>query len=73
MSLEPYAEAFAAAGYAALVFDYRRFGSSDGTPRHVVVVAEQLEDYRAVFKYARQQEEFDAQKVILWGSSFSGN
>ncbi|KAJ7765819.1 alpha/beta-hydrolase [Mycena maculata] len=72
MGLAYYAEAFAAAGYACLVFDYRRWGASDGTPRHVLVVNDQLEDYRTVIKYARQQPGFDAQRLVLWGSSFSG-
>ena len=45
---------------------------SDGTPRHVLLVKEQLEDYRTVIEYVRAQPEFDAKRVILWGSSFSG-
>ncbi|KAJ7315362.1 alpha/beta-hydrolase [Mycena albidolilacea] len=72
MGLAYYAETFAAAGYACIVFDYRRWGASDGTPRHVLIVKEQLEDYRTVIKYARQQPEFDPQRLVLWGSSFSG-
>ena len=38
----------------------------------MVLVSEQLEDYRTVIKYARQQPEFDPQRIIVWGSSFSG-
>ncbi|KAJ7651228.1 alpha/beta-hydrolase [Roridomyces roridus] len=72
MGLSHYAEAFSAAGYACLVFDYRRWGASDGTPRQVLVVNEQLEDYRTVIKYARQQAHFDPQRLVVWGSSFSG-
>ncbi|TFK73233.1 alpha/beta-hydrolase [Pluteus cervinus] len=72
MGLSEYAETFVAQGYACLVFDYRRWGTSDGTPRHVVVVKEQLEDYRTLIKYARNQEHFDGQRVILWGTSFAG-
>jgi hypothetical protein len=45
----------------------------DGTPRNVVNIKEQLEDYRTVIKYARQQPELDAQRVIVFGTSFSGN
>lgn len=47
-------------------------GRKDGFPRDVIVVKNQLEDYRTVIKYARQQPEFDPQRVIVWGSSFSG-
>ncbi|KAI0775280.1 alpha/beta-hydrolase [Trametes elegans] len=72
MGLAPYAEAFTALGYAAVVFDYRRWGASAGTPRHVVYVSEQLEDYRTVIKFCRQQPEFNPQQVILWGTSFAG-
>ncbi|KAL7279139.1 hypothetical protein ACG7TL_006979 [Trametes sanguinea] len=72
MSLAPYAETFACMGYAVVVFDYRRWGASGGTPRHVVYISEQLEDYRTVIKYCRLQPEFDPHKVILWGTSLSG-
>ncbi|KAG9224989.1 hypothetical protein CCMSSC00406_0001860 [Pleurotus cornucopiae] len=48
MNLAPYAEAFASAGYACIVFDYRRWGTSDGTPRNMVNVAVQLEDFHTV-------------------------
>ncbi|KAJ7266543.1 alpha/beta-hydrolase [Mycena rebaudengoi] len=72
MGLTHFAEAFAAAGYACLVFDYRRWGASDGTPRNMLIVKEQLEDYRTVFQYARQQSIFDTQRLVVWGSSFSG-
>ncbi|KAK7690968.1 hypothetical protein QCA50_006071 [Cerrena zonata] len=41
-------------------------------PRHSVFVSEQLEDYRTVIKFCRQQSDFDPQRVILWGTSFSG-
>ncbi|KAI0076202.1 hypothetical protein K474DRAFT_1663328 [Panus rudis PR-1116 ss-1] len=44
----------------------------DGKPRHSVYVTEQLEDYRTVIKFCRQQAEFDPHRVILWGSSLSG-
>ncbi|EJD06525.1 alpha/beta-hydrolase [Fomitiporia mediterranea MF3/22] len=72
MSLTPYAEAFTALGYACVVFDYRRFGDSDGTPRECIYVSEQLDDYRTVIGWVKKQEEFDAQRVVLWGTSFAG-
>ena len=34
--------------------------------------SEQLEDYRTVIAWVRQREEFDSQRVILWGTSYSG-
>ncbi|RPD75298.1 alpha/beta-hydrolase [Lentinus tigrinus ALCF2SS1-7] len=72
MSLADYAEEFASLGYGVIVFDYRRWGTSDGKPRNVVNVSDQLEDYRTVIKFARQQPEFDPQRVVIWGTSFAG-
>ncbi|TRM63004.1 alpha/beta-hydrolase [Schizophyllum amplum] len=72
MGLSVYAEIFAARGYAVVVFDYRRWGASDGTPRHILLPAEQVEDFRTVIKWARQQPQFDAQRVVVWGTSFGG-
>ncbi len=45
---------------------------ADGVPRHVVYVSEQLDDYRTVVKWCRQQPDLDPQRVILWGTSFAG-
>ncbi|TCD71999.1 hypothetical protein EIP91_000131 [Steccherinum ochraceum] len=72
MGLKQYAEIYVQMGYACVLFDYRRWGASDGTPRQVVKVAEQLEDYRTVIKYCRQQPAFDPNRVVVWGTSFAG-
>ncbi|KAJ7471033.1 alpha/beta-hydrolase [Mycena latifolia] len=72
LGLAAYAEEFCAAGYACLIFDYRRWGASDGTRRNAFYLSEQQEDYRTVVKYARLQPEFDPLRVILWGFSFGG-
>src|ERR1700728_2947384 len=47
-----YAKVFAGAGVAALVFDYRNFGDSDGTPRQHLDPWAQIEDYRNAISYA---------------------
>jgi uncharacterized protein len=70
--LAPYAERFAEAGIAALVFDYRYFGDSPGQPRQRLRVRLQLEDWRAAVAFARQQDGIDAERVALWGYSYSG-
>lgn len=44
----------------------------DGTPRSILIVKDQLDDYRTVIKWVRQQLEFDPQRVVLFGTSFSG-
>jgi fermentation-respiration switch protein FrsA (DUF1100 family) len=66
--LPAYAERFAAAGLAVLLFDYRHFGASGGEPRQLLDIGRQLADWRAAVSYARTQ--YDT--VALFGSSFSG-
>ncbi len=67
-----YAERFAVAGVDALAFDYRHFGSSGGEPRQVLSVPRQLEDYAAAIAYARSLEGVDPDRIVVWGSSYSG-
>ena len=50
--LEPYAQRFADAGFAVLLFDYRHFGASDGEPRQLLSVSKQLQDWRAAISFA---------------------
>jgi len=70
--LDAFAERFAAAGFAALVFDYRNFGGSEGQPRSLLDIHRQLEDWRAAVAHARGLEQIDPEQIALWGSSFSG-
>ncbi len=72
MRLDAYAERFAGAGYAALVFDYRHFGASDGLPRQVLDIKKQHQDWHAAIDYARSLGNVDSNKIVLWGTSFSG-
>lgn len=72
LRLYAYAEQFAAAGYAVAVFDYRGFGESAGTPRQLLDVAMQHQDWRAALAYARTLPGVDAERVVAWGTSFSG-
>jgi dienelactone hydrolase len=67
-----FAERFAAAGIAALVFDYRHFGASGGEPRQLLDVGRQLDDWRAAIAFARTLDGVDADRVAAWGTSFSG-
>ena len=69
--LPNYAEAFSAAGFAALTFDYRGFGESEGeegklSPRL------QMVDIRNTITYVQSLKEVDPQRVGLWGTSFGG-
>ena len=52
MYLDRFAEVFAAAGLAALVFDNRNFGASDGEPRQEIDPWRQVRDYRDAITYA---------------------
>jgi uncharacterized protein len=70
--LDAYAERFAAAGLAALVFDYRHFGASEGEPRDLIDIRRQLEDWAAAISFARSLPGVDSERIALWGSSFSG-
>jgi dienelactone hydrolase len=70
--LGAYADRFAAAGYAALVFDYRGFGDSGGSPRQVIEIGAQQDDWRAAIEFARTLPQVDAEQIVAWGTSFSG-
>jgi len=70
--LPRYAAWFAARGLAAFVFDYRSFGASEGEPRQLLRVADQLVDWSAALAFARGLPDVDGQRVALWGTSFSG-
>ncbi|MBI3785572.1 MAG: alpha/beta fold hydrolase [Deltaproteobacteria bacterium] len=72
MRLDRFAETFAGAGFASVVFDYRGFGSSDGTPRQDPNPHAQITDYRNAISYARQLPEVDGERIGVWGSSYSG-
>ena len=71
-SLREFALAFAGAGYAVLLFDYRGFGDSGGAPRQLVSVRKQLEDWQAVIEFARAQREVDSNRIVTWGFSLGG-
>jgi hypothetical protein len=70
--LLPFAEAFAAAGLDAVVFDYRTFGASTGEPRQLIHWGRHREDYRAAVAFARTLDGVDPDRIVLWGSSYSG-
>ncbi|UDY23545.1 alpha/beta hydrolase [Nocardioides sp. Kera G14] len=70
--LDAFAERFATAGYACLVFDYRHFGDSEGEPRQLLDIDSQREDWRAAVTFARSLPDVDAERVVVWGTSFGG-
>src|ERR1044072_3402339 len=72
LRLDAYAERFAQAGYAALVFDYRHWGASGGEARPVLDIKAQQADWRAAIAFARNLEGIDTSRVVGWGTSFGG-
>lgn len=72
MYLDRFAEAFAETGLAALVFDNRNFGASDGEPRQEIDPWEQVRDYRDAITFAETLHETDETRIGIWGSSYSG-
>jgi len=70
--LLPFAEAFAAAGIDTLLFDYRGFGTSSGTPRQLVSFRRHRRDYAAAVRFARTLEGVDPDRIALWGTSYAG-
>lgn len=70
MSLEPFAEGFAAAGFAVLCFDYRHSGASEGE-RGVIFPELQQEDYRNAVTYLSEHQRVDSRRIGVWGTSLS--
>ena len=67
-----YAERFAAAGIAALAFDYRHWGESEGEPRRFASLPRQLADWRSAVAHARGREGIDPMRIAVWGMSAGG-
>jgi len=72
MYLDRFAEAFAATGLSSVVFDNRNFGASDGEPRQEIDPWCQIRDYRDAITFAETLAETDANRIGIWGSSYSG-
>lgn len=70
--LLPFAEAFAEAGLDVLLFDYRGFGGSSGEPRQFAWPPRHREDYAAAVDFARSLDGVDPERIVLWGTSWSG-
>jgi uncharacterized protein len=73
---EPGTDRFAArfhrAGYSVIAFDHRHWGESGGSPRQVIRVGSQLQDWKAAVRAAARLPEVDATRIALWGFSLSG-
>jgi fermentation-respiration switch protein FrsA (DUF1100 family) len=72
MYLDAYAETFAKAGLASVVYDNRNFGASDGEPRQEIDPWLQVRDYSDAITFAQGLEQTDPARIGVWGSSYSG-
>jgi uncharacterized protein len=69
-----FAQVFADAGLAALVYDHRSWGRSDaapGMPRNETDPWRQIRDYQHAITYAQNRPEVDPGRVGAWGTSLS--
>ena len=72
MGLAGFAEKISAAGFVTLVFDYRYWGGSEGEPRNQIFALDMVEDYRNGITWLSNRPEVDAQRIGVWGTSYSG-
>lgn len=72
MFTDRFAEVFAAAGLAVLLYDHRGFGASEGEPRQEIDPWRQVEDLRHAITFASSLPALDPARIGVWGSSYSG-
>jgi len=72
MHLQGFAETFQAAGMNAVVYDNRNLGDRDGAPRGEIDPEQQIRDFRDAITYAQSRDDVDADRIGIWGSSYSG-
>jgi fermentation-respiration switch protein FrsA (DUF1100 family) len=71
MRLDAFAEAITRAGCATLAYDVRNIGASDGMPRRTVNPWAQMRDSRRAIGWLAERPEIAADRIGLWGCSFS--
>ena len=72
MCLPQLAEFLCSSGIAVLLYDHRNLGESDGEPRQEINPWAQTVDYRHALDWLIDQPQVDADRVGVYGSSFSG-
>jgi pimeloyl-ACP methyl ester carboxylesterase len=71
MTIDKYAEAFYAAGFAVLLYDHRGFGASDGEPYRQVNPWVQTRGYLDAVAFASSLDGVDPERIAVWGDSLS--
>jgi Acetyl xylan esterase (AXE1) len=73
MDLDVFAEYFTThLPITALVYDNRCLGASEGLPRGEIIPYFQQSDLQDAITYAQSLAEVDAEKIAIWGTSYSG-
>lgn len=65
------AEHFQKSGVNALVYDPRTLGESEGLPRNDIDPVRQMSDYSDALSFLEAQPSVEADKIAIWGMSFS--
>lgn len=63
-----FARQFQQSGISALAYDFRNYGSSDGTPRQQTDLYQQADDFHDAITAAKNLPGVDAEKVVMWGA-----
>lgn len=71
MVTDRYAEAFARAGLAVLLYDHRNLGRSGGEPRQEINPWIQCRGYLDAIRFAQTLDGIDPTRLALWGDSYS--
>lgn len=76
LAMPEYAKFIVAQSVAALIFDFRCLGASDGEPRQHLDPWMQISDYRSAIDAVSYLDVFkgvlDAKRIGVWGISYSG-
>lgn len=72
MGFEWVAEQFVERNMAAIVYDHRNLGASDGLPRFEIDPLQQVRDIRDAITFAETLPSTDCDQIGLWGTSYSG-
>ena len=76
LAMPEYAKFVVEQGVAALIFDFRCLGASDGEPRQHLDPWMQISDYRSAIDAISYLDEFkgvlDPKRIGVWGISYSG-
>ncbi len=67
-----FASNFSKEGFAVLLFDYPNFGESAGPVKGEADPWQQVQAYRDGITYLETRDEVDANRIGIWGGSYSG-